>query len=300
MTDRPAPPSALTNFAMLFALWVIWGVSWPGMRVVFMEVPVWQFRAVTSLIGGAVLVAMAVWSPGGWRVARPLWPSLVLASLFNIIVWNAFIGYGLALIGAGHGAILCYTMPVWTAILSAIVLHEPMTRRKVIALLLGIAGVFILVLANLGMLGGSPLGVGLMFGSAVSWAIGTIVVKRVSWSASMSALAGWQLLLGAPVFVVLSLLFEDFTMHQMSNQALAGSLYTLIGGMIGGYFLWFRIVDRMPASIAAIGTLMVPVVGVISGAVVLGEALGWREAVALVLVLAAIGLVVFAPRKPPA
>ena len=137
-----------------------------------------------------------------------------------------------------------------------------------------------------------------MLGAAVSWAIGTIFVKRVAWTANMSALAGWQLVLGVPFFILLSAAFETFELHRIDGPTLIAALYTLLGGMVGGYFLWFRIVDRMPASIAAIGTLMVPVIGVISGAVVLGEALTWREGGALVLVLAAIGLVVFAPRKP--
>jgi drug/metabolite transporter (DMT)-like permease len=292
-----ARSAAWVSFALLITLWLVWGVSWPAMRIVFLELQVWQFRAVTSLIGGTILLLLAVWSPGGWRIPRALWPSLALAAFFNIIAWNAFIGYGLHLIGAGHGAIVCYTMPVWTAILSAIFLHEAMTPRKVLALVLGIGGVSLLVLANLGTLGGSPFGVALVFGAAVSWAIGTIIVKRVAWPANMSALAGWQILMGVPVFIVLSALFEHFTLFQMSGRAFAASLYVLLGGMVGGYFLWFRIVDRMPASIAAIGTLMVPVIGVISGALVLGETLTWREGAALVLVLAAIGLVVFAPRR---
>lgn len=292
-----ATPSALTSLMLLVTLWVVWGVSWPAMRIVFLELPLWQFRATVSLLAGATLLVMAAWSPGGWRIPRRLWPPLLLASLFNIIIWSAFIGYGLGLIGAGHGAIVCYTMPIWTALLSAVVLQEPLTPRKILALALGIGGVSLLIAANLSTLGGSPFGVALVLGAALCWAVGTVIVKRVAWPASMSALAGWQLVLGAPAFLVLAILFEDFTLHRMSGPAAISSLYTLLGGMIGGYFLWFRIVDRMPASIAAIGTLMVPVFGVISGAVVLGEALGWREAAALVLVLAAIGLVVFAPRK---
>lgn len=293
----PAAAATLTNFVLLFSLWLVWGLSWPAMRIVFTELPVWQFRAVTSVIGGVTLLAMGIGGRGGWRIPRPLWPALCTAALFNIATWNICVGYGLANIGAGQGAIIVYTMPVWTAVLSALVLHERMTARKVLALALGIAGVLLLLSANLGAIGGRPVGIAFMFGASLAWAIGTIAVKRAVWPTNMSALAGWQLLIGAVPLAIVAVFAEKFTLDQMSERAAWASLYVVLGALVGGYSLWFRIVDRMPASIAAIGTLMVPVIGVISGALILGEVLGWREIAALALVLSAIGLVVFAPRR---
>jgi drug/metabolite transporter (DMT)-like permease len=291
-----ARSSAWVSFALLFSLWLIWGVSWPAMRIVFTELPVWQFRATTSLIGGTTLLLMGIGQGGGWRIPRKLWPALGTAALFNIAIWNICVGYGLANIGAGHGAIVVYTMPVWTALLSALVLHERLTARKLLALAMGIAGVLLLLFANLGDLGGRPVGIAFMLGASFAWAFGTIAVKRVAWPANMSALAGWQLLIGAVPLAIVAAFAEKFTLDQMSERAALASVYVVLGALVGGYWLWFRIVDRMPASIAAIGTLMVPVIGVVSGALILAEPFGWREGAALVLVLSAIGLVVFAPR----
>jgi drug/metabolite transporter (DMT)-like permease len=91
--------------------------------------PVWQFRAVTCSVGGLALLAMAKLSGGNLRLARGDWLPLLLASIFNMTIWHVTSGYGLTMIGAGHAAVVCYTLPVWTALLSAFFLRERLTPR---------------------------------------------------------------------------------------------------------------------------------------------------------------------------
>jgi drug/metabolite transporter (DMT)-like permease len=285
---------------LLAALWLVWGTSWPAMRVVFLEIPVWQYRAVSCFIGALGLLAIAVaTSRGNWRVPREHWAPLAAAATFNITMWHVLVGYGLSLIGAGHAVIACYTLPIWTALLGTVFLKERLTWRIAAALALGLGGILALFSSDFETVGTNPVGLGWVLASAVAWAIGTIIMKRVAWRTNMIAIAGWQLLIGAIPIAVVAALTERFVMFQASATALWSTLYLVFAGLIAGYGLWFKIVTIFPATVASIGALMIPIVGVVSGAIVLGEPVSWPEALALVLVLAAVALVLLRPAAPP-
>ena len=116
----------------------------------------------------------------------------------------------------------------------------------------------------------------------------------------MSALAGWQLLMASVPITIIALGTESFTLHRASNAALLSSVYIVVVGVIFGYAVWFKVVSLFPATIASIGSLVTPVVGMLSSALLLNEPLGWREGTALALVLSAVAPVIFKPAPRPA
>ncbi len=286
----------LPPWFFLAMLWIVWGTSWPAMRTVFLETPVWQFRAITCSVGGIALLIIAHLAGGPVRLARGDWLPLLLASMFNMTVWHVTSGYGLKMIGAGHAAVVCYTLPIWTALLGAVFLKESLTPRIILGLALGIGGIAVLASTDFSALGSNPLGLVFVLGAAVSWGIGTVLIKRRRWSAGMSALAGWQLLMASVPIGIIALSTERFALDQASAAALWSGVYILLVGVILGYALWFKVVSLFPATIASIGALVTPVIGMGSSALLLGEPIGWREIVALCLVLSAVAAVVF--RRP--
>jgi drug/metabolite transporter (DMT)-like permease len=296
MTGRPLLP----NFVWLVLLWLVWGTSWPAMRMVFLEMPVWQFRSITSVLGGLALLLMAKAAGGNIRLARGDWLPLAVAGFFNITVWLVASGYGLTMIGAGHAAVVCYTLPVWTALLSVFFMNERLTPRVIAGLVCGMGGVAVLASHNFAALGANPLGLVFVLVAAMSWGVGTVLIKRRPWSAGMNALAGWQLLMAAIPIGVIAIATERFTLHMASTAALFSAVYILIGGVILGYALWFKVVSLFTATIASIGALVTPVIGMASSALILGEPIGWREMVALALVLSAVAVVIFRPAPQPA
>lgn len=297
MSNTAAPTLGkvpLGGLVLLAILWLVWGTTWPAMRIVFTELPVWQFRAVTCAVAGFSLLGLGMMQePRGWQVPRAAWPRLILCSFLNMTCWHVLVGFGLGLIGAGHAAIVCYTLPVWTALLAGLFFGERITARVFIALILGMAGVAVLLSSDFGSLGTEPLGFVFVLTAAVTWGGGTLVFKHYTWTTNMSALAGWQLLIGLAPIAVIAAITEPFVLHQASERAIIAALYVVIIGMIAGYALWFRVVLSMPATIASIGALMIPVIGVGSAAIMLDEPFGLREILALALVLSAIALVIF-------
>jgi drug/metabolite transporter (DMT)-like permease len=235
---------------------------------------------------------------GRVRLERSEWIPLAIAAFFNMTVWHVMSAFGLTMIGAGHAAVVCYTLPAWTAVLSVMFLGDKLDARVILSLVCGMGGVAVLASHNFDAIGSKPLGLVLVLIASVSWAIGTILIKRRAWSIGVSALAGWQLLLGMVPISVMAVTTERLTMHQASTAAIFAGLYTFVFGLIVGYALWFKVVDSFPATIAAIGALVIPVVGMMSSALLLNEPLGWREFAALGLVLAAVALVVFRRAAP--
>jgi len=290
---RGLPPS---GYGLLASLTLFWGLNWPIMKIVLNEMPVWTFRSLCLIAGGGALLAIAKLGRRPLRVPTGEIRPLLVCSLFNIVGWHLFSGYGVSLIESGRAAIIAFTMPVWAAVLGRIVLGERFTPTGVIGLGLGILGLAVLMGPDLASLGAAPLGGLFMLAAAASWAAGTVFMKRYTWSMPVGVLAGWQLMIGALPVTLGAVLLEPLpNPAELSIQALLALVYVLALPMVFCHWAWFSIVRLFPAAVAAAGTLAIPVVGVISGAILLGEALGGREITALVLVCAALASVLVIP-----
>jgi drug/metabolite transporter (DMT)-like permease len=146
--------------------------------------------------------------------------------------------------------------------------------------------------------GAAPLGAVFMLGAALSWATGTVLIKRTDWKTPTTVLTGWQLLLGGVPVVVGALFFEPSGISfEVSTRAIIALTYIILFPMIYCHWAYFSLIRIFPAGIAAISILAIPVVGVFSSTLILNEPLGISEMAALVLVVAALALALFAGRK---
>jgi drug/metabolite transporter (DMT)-like permease len=284
---------------LLGALTILWGSNWPAMKLALRELDPWTFRTVCLLVGGGGLLALVRAGGHSLRVPRAeRWP-LALIALFNITGWHICSAYGLTLVHAGRAAIIAYTMPLWTVIFGRLLIGERITWSRLAALGLGLAGMAVLVTPDLGAIWAAPAGALLVLGAAVSWAIGTVLTKARRWTVPTAVLTGWQLLLGA-VPIVLGAAIRWWgpggasvaRPGGLSAAALLGTTYATFVGVIFCHWAWFRIVAMLPAAVASIATLGVPIVGVLTSALMLGEPIGATELVALVLVVGALGILV--------
>jgi drug/metabolite transporter (DMT)-like permease len=214
---------------------------------------------------------------------------LCLVALFSTTGWHLFSAHGVLRMNAGRAVIIAFTMPLWANILSALLLKERITTTRLLALGIGLGGIGLLIWPELEAVGAAPLGVVFMLAAAVSWATGTVLIKRTDWDTPTTVLAGWQLLLGGIPVVMGALFFESagFSLN-VSAKAIFALTYTILFPMIYCHWAYFKLIRIFPAGIAAIGTLAIPVVGVFSSTLILNEPVGISEMVALVLVVAAL------------
>ncbi len=284
------------GLVLLVFLSVFWGTNWPLMKIGLREIPVWTFRTLCLFLGGFGVLCIA--KVNGLKLTIPKserWP-LLLVSLLNVTGWHLCSGYGLIYMDAGRAVIIGYTMPVWASILSIFFLGERLTPARLLGLGLGGAGLLILIGPDVRVLGSAPLGALLMLGAAVTWAGGTVLLKYFRWTMPITVLAGWQLIWGGIPVIVGAFVLEPLTvlLHVSWRAALATGYVILIGNILC-FWAWMKVVHLFPASVAAIGTLAIPVIGVLSSAVVLGEPVGAGEIAALILVITALSVVLVRP-----
>ena len=191
-------------------------------------------------------------------------------------------------------------MPLWASILSVIFLRERMTALRVIGLALGLTALAILLIPEFGRIGGTPWGAAMMLAAAVSWAAGTVMLKAIPWRMETVQLAAWQLAIGGlPVIAAALLVGRPSSVLDLSTPGALGVIYAALIPMIYCHWAWFRIVALFPANIAAIGTLSIPVVGVFSSALILGEPLAGADLLALALVVTGLFIVLVLPSLLP-
>jgi drug/metabolite transporter (DMT)-like permease len=280
-----------STWVLLAALTLGWGCNWPMMKLALAEVPVWTLRGVSVAAGAAGMFVVA--AARGQRLLPPgdHWPRLAITAVFNVTLWNLLVAYGLLHLPAGRSVILAYTMPLWTVLLSRVVLGEALSARRMLGLALGMLGMLLLIGDEFALLQAAPVGALLVVGAALAWAVGTVLMKRFPTRLPITSFTGWQLLLGGAPMALGALVIDWGDWQPISWRAAGAVAYNVVVAFVLCHWIWFEIVDRASAGVSALGTLTIPVVGVISSMLVLGERPAWPEYAAMVLVIAALATV---------
>jgi drug/metabolite transporter (DMT)-like permease len=292
MTASTVPPRALI---LLVILTLVWGTNWPLFPFAVREVSVWTFRAVAVFIAGIALLAVARARGQSLVIPREHWLTLATATFFYLVLWNIASTYSAILIPSGQSAVLGFTMPLWAALISWAVLGERLTRRLLLAVLLGGAAVTLLMVPSFASYAQAPLGLALGLLAGLGWAIGTLILKRSKVNVPATVLTGWQLLFTAVPIGIGALVFGDGRWFMPSWQSVAIIGYITLVPMAIGNACWFAIVGMLPANVAGLSSIMVPVVAMVSGALVHGEPLGPVQWLAMGCCVAALSLALLKP-----
>jgi drug/metabolite transporter (DMT)-like permease len=269
------------------------------------ELPPLTFRAATLPFAAIGLLIVARLSGDSIAIPRALWGKVAALALFNIAAWNGLILFGVQQLPSGRSAILAYTLPVWSMLFSLVLLHEPLSRRKLIGLALGMGGLLLLLGDDFRQVQGSPVGTLFILGAAISWAFGTVLLRRWKPAVPQNTLTGWMMLIGWLPIAIMVPWFDPhpwLSLSTMNGTAWFAVLYNIFFAGTLAHWAWFTMARTLPVAVSSLSSLPVPVVGVLSGMLFLGERPGASEFVALALVLASLGAVLFAPasKSPPA
>jgi drug/metabolite transporter (DMT)-like permease len=285
---------------MLVALCVVWGVTWPIMRIALSEVPPFTMRTLSSLAGGLLLGAICLYKGRSLRIAGAKnWLHTAVAALLNVASFSVFSTFAQLQAATSRVAILAYTMPIWSVILAWLFLGERPTGTQPIAIGLCVTGLAVLIypLTSAGV----PLGIVLALATGVSWAAGTVYLKWAHINADSMALAFWQIVTSFVVIAACMVIFEGGP--DLRTAHAGGLAATVLSGVLGtgiAYGLWFSIIRRLPATTASLGVLGSPVIGVIASIAILGERPSAADIVGFALILAASACVLFSRQAPAA
>ena len=288
--QRAAGSARLLVVVMGFA----WGLNWIAARIILTALPPWTMRALGIGLGDLTLFAAAAVAGVSLAVPRGERRKILIAGLFNVAIFNVCSAYAQVYGTTSRAIVIAYSMPIWSALLAHFVLREKLTKLTLGALALCATGLAILIvpLARTGF----PFGALFALICAWAWAAGTIYLKWAKIRAATLAIAAWQLLFGWLMLMGGMLLFEG--LPQFSPLPLNVAAWIGYNGFIGmglAYFLWFVVVARLPTTTASLGSLLVPVVGVIGSAIVVGERPNLSDIVGFACIFAAAASVLLQP-----
>ena len=285
----------------IFVLTLVWGCNWPVLKMAVSELAPLTFRGITLPLAAAGLLLAARISRDSIRVPHALWPRLVILALFNIAGWNGFVLFGVQQLPAGRSAILAYTMPIWATMIAALVLHERLSRRKLLGLGLGIAGMAVLIGEQISVVRAAPFGALMILTAAVLWAFGTVLLRKWQPPLPQNTLSGWMMLVGSlPLVMAAPFLDPQPFAAELANLSPRGWFAIAYNVFLAGtvaHWAWFTLARTLPVAVSSLSSLPVPVVGVFSGIVLLGERPGAQEWIALALVVTALFTVLFQPSE---
>ena len=291
----PATANAATGARLLVVLMGVgWGMNWIATRIILEYLSPWALRVVGVGLGVLVLFAAAaishtqLWVPRGARL------KLTIAALFNVGIFNVCSAYSQVYGTTSRAVVIAYSMPIWASVLAWLVLKEKLTGVKLAALAFCALGLVILIgpLIEHGL----PLGALFALACAWCWAAGTIYLKAARIAVPTLTATAWQLLLGWLMIVAGMFVFSG--LPQPAPLPAVALLWIGYNGLIGMgliYFVWFVVVDKLPTMTASIGTLLVPVVGVIGSAVISGERPDLTDTIGFALIFAAAATVLLQP-----
>jgi drug/metabolite transporter (DMT)-like permease len=268
-----------------------WGFNWPVTKFLLGELPPLTMRGSTGVIGAGLLAVFAILRSQSLSVPREIWPRLVLAAFLNVTCWMALMGLALLWLPASEAALIAYTMPVWASLLAWPILGERPNLLRVISLFMALAGLTAIMGGNGFAASEAKLpGIVMALLGAFGFALGTVLAKKLPLNLPPIPAAAWQIGIGCLPVAIVGLFVEKADLLAVTNLGWWLLAYSTVIQFCIAYVSWFAALARLPASVAAIGTMAVPVIGVVASAIALHEPLGPGQIAALVFTLAGVVL----------
>jgi drug/metabolite transporter (DMT)-like permease len=285
------------QWLILILLTVIWGINWPVMKIGVTGFPPLTFRMVCLLLGTPVLGVALLFLKVPLRIERQHWPELLVLSTFNMFIWHGMIIIAVQFLSSGRAAILGYTMPMFSAVIGALFFGNRLPSRAWGGVAAATLGVVLLLWHELTNLTGKPIGVLLALVAASTWALGTQLLRRTRMPVPTLAISFWMTLLTTVVMSVLAFWFERDQWHTPSEANFMAMVFNAVLVFGFAHAAWFYLARSLPPVASTLSVMLIPVLGVFSGALWLGEVLHWQDWAAVVLMVMSICSVLW-PAKP--
>lgn len=284
------------HWILLAILTLSWGINWPIMKIGVRDFPPLAFRAL-CMFGGLPLIWLAARTQRvSLAIPRGHIGDVVKLAVPNMLIWNVFIILGVRMLSSGRAAILGYTMPAWAMLCGLVLFGERPTRAAWLGVGCAMAGALLLLSSEFANMAGKPLGSLLALGGAAAWGFGTVVMKHSRIAMPTITLTFWMMAVAATGIGIASILFESAAWRMPGGSEWGAILYNAV--IVFGFCqaVWFGLARSLPPVASSLSVMMIPVIGIFSGAYLLGETPHWQDYAAIALILAAMSTVLLKPR----
>lgn len=279
------------HIALALFVVLIWGVNFVVIHAGLEGVPPLLFAAIRfSCI--VPFIAVVPRPKVAWRDLAPV-GLLMSAGQFGFMY--SALAAGLA---SGLASLILQAQALFTVVIAAAVLKERPKAIQLAGMAVAVAG---LVVVALGRSGATPLvGVMLCLAAALNWGAGNVAARRCAGASGLGLTVWSSVFVPVPLFIVSAIVEGPHRMgeglHHFGLAAVASTAYTVLLSSLVGYTIWNGLMGKYPASTVAPFTLLVPVIGFLSGWVVLGERPNAAAFAGGALLLVGVAVIVLGPR----
>ncbi|HVA27421.1 MAG TPA: EamA family transporter [Candidatus Baltobacteraceae bacterium] len=281
----------------LVAVWILWGSTYSAIRVAVETIPPYLMIGTRYVIAGLLLwgIHYAIAS------RKPSLPSLrdlariAVTGILLLVLGNGLLAFSETRVPSGIAALLVASMPIWMLILEALRVRTMISIASIAGLIIGSAGVFLLV----GELSGQANGfyAALILFSAFAWALGTIYART---TIHHPLTVPFEMIAGGVVAVAVGLFLGEarhFSLAQVSAQSWYGMLWLVTGGAMVGYTAYAFIVRTLPAPTVATYAYVNPIVAVVLGVLLLREPVTWNVVAGGLAIVASVAVILIGNRR---
>jgi drug/metabolite transporter (DMT)-like permease len=266
----------------LVGMVLLWGASWPAGRVLAQAMPPLAASAWRFLLAVILLLGWLRWQLGGWpRLSRRQWLGLAVAGTVGVFAYSTFFMFAMQRVEAGRAAVVVTTNPVFTTLLAAWWFKERFNPRVGIGLALAVVGAATVLThgAPWKVLAGD-IGAGewLLLGCVASWVAYSLLGKRLMVGIDSLTATTLTAAAGCALLWLVALVFEGSApvlgaLSGLSSAAWLSFVFLAVGATVLAYAWFYRGIEVLGAGVASSYISLVPVVGVASSVLLLGERL---------------------------
>jgi len=271
---------------LIIFLVTVWALNWPLSKIALSYTPPILFVGVRTLLGGLLLLIVAI--PRYKRLNfKEMWPVYLISSLLNVVLYHGLSTIGLIYLPSGLLSAIVFIQPVLVGIFAWMWLGESMYSYKILGLILGFFGVSIISSASL--LGHiSIVGILLALGAALSWALGTIYVKKKGSSVDAIWLVTVQFMIGGMLMTAMGTGLESWSDISWSPTLVLCTLFISVFVLGIGWLVFFQLIIAGEASKVAANIFLIPSVAILIGTVFMDEPFTLSLMIGLVFILLSI------------
>ncbi|MGE3176019.1 MAG: EamA family transporter [Vicinamibacterales bacterium] len=292
MTTSSEPGAARPAYAALAVVCVVWGTTYLAIRIALETVPPMLMAGIRWVVAG--LIVMLALALKGQRPPAPgQWPALAVIGLLMTSFGNGAVVWAEQTVSSGVAALLVAAVPFWMVGIERVMPDAaPVGGRRVLGLVVGFAGVILLVWPELTHpSGGSVYGILATQLACLGWAIGSAYSRRRNPGENVLASASVQMVAGGAALLAVGLAIGELPRLAFNTRTSAAVAYLVVAGSIGAFTAYLYALRHLPVTTVSIYAYINPVIAVALGSVVLGEPFSPRLVLAGSVVLVATMLV---------
>lgn len=277
------------NIILLTFLVIVWGINWPISKIALTYAPPLLFAGIRTVIGGVILILIALPKANKLRL-RELWPVYLTSAVLSIVFYYGFQTIGLQYVPAGLFSSIVFLQPVLLGIFSWLWLGESMYGLKMVGLLLGFLGVASLSIG--GITGSVSIGgIILALASALSWALGTIYMKKNAPRVDTLWMTAMQITMGGVILLISGSAAESWSDIVWSQTFIVDTLFIAIFVIALGWLIYFKLINEGEAGKVGSFTFLIPLISIGTSVIFLNEQITLNLVIGLLLIVSSIILV---------